>query len=70
MLTLPLLKIEGLGVNGPVRQLGLQHLGKLGHRAGMDDMGDLLFLNGHSVHGERDKGGRIRINNHKRLLLA
>ena len=53
-----------------MRQLGLQHLVKLGHRAGMDDMGDLLFLNGHSVHGERDKGGRIRINNHKRLLLA
>jgi len=64
-LTLPLLKIEGLGVNGPVGQLGFQHFVKLGHRVGMDDMGDLFLLHGHSVHGGRDKGGRNRINNHK-----
>ena len=61
MLTLPLLKIEGLGVNGPVGQLGLQHFVKLKHRVGMDDMGDLLLLHGHSMHGGRDKGGRISI---------
>jgi len=43
---LPLLKIEGPGVNGPVRQLGLEHLVKLGHSVDMDDMGDLFLLHG------------------------
>ena len=42
----PLLKIEGLGVNGPVLQLGLEHLVKLGQWVGMDDMEDLLLLYG------------------------
>jgi len=47
LITVSLLQIEGLGVTGPVGQLGLEHLLKLGHRVGMDDMGDLLLLHGH-----------------------
>ena len=42
-----ILKIEGLGVNGPVGKLGLEHLVKLGHGVGVDDMEDLLLLYGH-----------------------